>query len=239
MRFALQNSDGVTAVSKFLRDKTLSTYQLDCDIEAIPNFIDTEVYAPRESCKYRELFAPEGEKVMVHTSNFRPVKRVPDVIRTFAEVLKKIPVKLLLIGDGPDRSECETLSRELGIFEHVRFLGKQDALVDILAACDLFVLPSQSESFGLSALEAMSCGLPVISTSIGGIPEVNLHAETGYIAEIGDIDRMARYAIELLTNEAKYAMFSAAARRRAVEVYEKSKIVPLYEAFYEKILAQP
>jgi N-acetyl-alpha-D-glucosaminyl L-malate synthase BshA len=238
MRFALQHSDGVTAVSRFLRDKTLSTYQLDVDIEAIPNFIDSEVYAPRESCRYRELFAPDGQKVIVHTSNFRPVKRVQDVIRTFAKVREQIPARLLLIGDGPDRTDCEVLSRELHVQDDVRFLGKQDALVDILTASDLFMLPSQSESFGLSALEAMSCGLPVISTSIGGIPEVNLHAETGYIAEIGDIDRMARYAVELLTNEARYAMFSNAARRRAVEVFDKSIIVPQYEAYYERILGR-
>jgi L-malate glycosyltransferase len=238
MRFALRHSDGVTAVSRFLRDKTLSTYMLDVEIEAIPNFIDTEVYAPRPSCKYRELFSPNGEKVIVHTSNFRPVKRVQDVIRTFAKVREKLPTKLLLIGDGPDRTECEALCRELGVQDDVRFLGKQDALVDILAACDLFMLPSQSESFGLSALEAMSCGLPVISTSIGGIPEVNLHAETGYIAEIGDVDRMARYAVELFTNDAKYHAFSEAARRRAVNVYDKNIIVPLYEAYYERVLGR-
>ncbi|MFA6232775.1 MAG: N-acetyl-alpha-D-glucosaminyl L-malate synthase BshA [Bacteroidota bacterium] len=238
MKFTLQHSDGVTAVSKFLRDKTLSTYQLDVDIEAIPNFIDTEVYAPRESCRFRELFAPNGEKIIVHTSNFRPVKRVTDVIRTFEKVKKLIPVKLLLIGDGPDRTECESLTRELGVQDDVRFLGKQDALVDILAASDLFMLPSQSESFGLSALEAMSCGLPVISTSIGGIPEVNLHTETGYIAEIGDIDRMSRYAVDLLTNDAKYERFSRAARRRAVEVFDKNIIVPQYEAFYESLFSR-
>lgn len=238
MRFALQNSDGVTAVSRFLRDKTLSTYMLDMDIEAIPNFIDSEVYAPRPSCKYRELFSPNGEKVIVHTSNFRPVKRVQDVIRTFEKVKKQLPAKLLLIGDGPERTDCEALCRELGVQDDVRFLGKQDALVDILGAGDLFMLPSQSESFGLSALEAMSCGLPVISTSIGGIPEVNLHAETGYIAEIGDVDRMARYAVELFTNQAKYDSFSHAARRRAVEVFDKNIIVPQYEAYYERVLGK-
>jgi N-acetyl-alpha-D-glucosaminyl L-malate synthase BshA len=204
----------------------------------IHNFIDSAVYLPKESCKYRELFSPDGEKILVHTSNFRPVKRVTDVIRTFDLVLKQVPSRLLLIGDGPDRSESENLCRELGIFDKVRFLGKQDALADILAASDLFLLPSQSESFGLSALEAMSCGLPVISTSIGGIPEVNLHSRTGYIAEIGDVERMAKYAVELLTNEAKYRVFSEAARRRAVEVFEKNIIVPQYEAFYERILAR-
>ena len=236
MKFTLEHSDGVTAVSNFLREKTLSTYQLDIDIEVIHNFIDTKAYEPKEVCKYRELFSPAGEKILVHTSNFRPVKRVQDVIRTFHQVQKSIPSRLLLIGDGPERSDCENLCRELGLFEQVRFLGKQDALADILAASDLFLLPSQSESFGLSALEAMACGVPVISTSIGGIPEVNIHAQTGYIAEIGDIDRMARYAIELLTNGAKYQSFSTAARERAVKVFDKDIIVPHYERFYERLL---
>jgi len=238
MKFALQNSDGVTAVSNFLRDKTLSTYQLDCEIEVMPNFIDTDAWKPIEACKYREAFAPNGEKILVHTSNFRPVKRVTDVIRTFEIVSKSLPARLLLIGDGPDRSECENLCRELEICDQVRFLGKQDALPDILAASDLFLLPSQSESFGLSALEAMACGLPVISTSIGGIPEVNVHANTGYIAEIGDIDRMAKYAVELLTNDDKYTSFSRAARRRAVEMFDKERIVPMYEDFYTRILSR-
>jgi L-malate glycosyltransferase len=237
MKFALEQSDGVTAVSSFLKEKTLSTYQLDIDIEVIPNFIDPAVYSPREACKYRELFSPDGEKILVHTSNFRPVKRVTDVVHTFNLVQQELPARLLLIGDGPDRSECESLCRELGIFEKVRFLGKQDALADILAASDLFLLPSQSESFGLSALEAMACGLPVISTSIGGIPEVNIHARTGYIAEIGDVQRMAKYAVDLLTNERKYSLFSEAARRRAVSVYDKELIVPMYEDFYKRLLA--
>lgn len=235
-RFSIQESDGVTAVSRFLKEKTLTSYNIDKDIEIIPNFINSTLYAPSASADLRNRIAPNGEKVLCHISNFRPVKRVPDVIRVFKLVRQTFPAKLLLVGDGPDRLECESLSRDLGIADDVRFLGKQDALVEILSASDLFLLPSQSESFGLSALEAMSCGVPVISSSTGGIPEVNIHAETGYISEMGDLDRMARYAIELLTNESKYRNFSTAARKRAVEVYDSALVVPKYEQFYSKIL---
>lgn len=237
MRFSIQQSDGVTAVSRSLKERTLSGYNIEKDIEIIPNFVNTAEFAPMESCEVRKRFAPNGEKILSHVSNFRPVKRVTDVIRIFDMVNKQIPTKLLLIGDGPDRSECEKLSRELGILDHVYFLGKQDALVEILNASDLFLLPSQSESFGLSALEAMSCGVPVISSSTGGIPEVNIHARTGYIAEIGDIERMSKYAVELLNNEAKYKSFSEAARRQAVDTYDSALIIPKYEAFYERVLS--
>jgi N-acetyl-alpha-D-glucosaminyl L-malate synthase BshA len=158
------------------------------------------------------------------------------VIRIFHEVRKKVPSKLILIGDGPERSNCEILVRELDLQKHVRFLGKQLELVPILSAADLFLMPSQSESFGLSALEAMSCGVPVISSSVGGLPELQVHGQTGYIAEIGDIDRMSRYAIELLTNGAKHKLFMEAARRRALE-FEARKIVAMYEEYYEQCLA--
>jgi L-malate glycosyltransferase len=174
--------------------------------------------------------------VLVHVSNFRIVKRVPDVVRIFHEVRKKVPSKLVLVGDGPDRSACELLVRELGIEEHVRFLGKQQELVPILSSSDLMLMPSQSESFGLSALEAMACEVPVISSSVGGLPELQIHGETGFIAEIGDIDRMSRYAIELLTNETKHALFRSAARKRAVEQFDVKIIVPQYERFYTESL---
>jgi L-malate glycosyltransferase len=237
-RFSIMESDGVTTVSRHLKEKTLTSYNIDKDIEIIPNFIHTSEYKPSDSPLFRKHIAPNGEKILVHVSNFRAVKRVPDVIRIYKQVSEKLPAKLLLVGDGPDRSECEKLCRDLGICDGVRFLGKQDALVEILTASDLFILPSQSESFGLSALEAMSCGVPVISSSIGGIPEVNIHAETGYIAELGDVDRMAKYAVELLTHAAKHRKFSEAARRRAVEVFDRDLIVPRYEQYYERILGQ-
>ncbi len=236
MRFTTQHSDGVTAVSKWLKEMTLTTYGIDKEIEVIPNFVDTDLYKPGSAESFRKAIAPNGERILTHISNFRVVKRVPDTIRIFKKVREVMPVKLLLIGDGPDRSECETLARELDVCDDVHFLGKQDAIVEILAASDLFLLPSQSESFGLSALEAMSCGVPVISSSIGGLPEVNIHGKTGYIAELGDVERMAKYAIELLTNDKKYESFSNASRARAVNDYQTSAIVPMYEQLYARLL---
>jgi L-malate glycosyltransferase len=238
MKFSIEQSDGVTAVSQFLKDKTLSNYKIDKDIEVIPNFINKEKYKRKSDCKtdcFKRNFAPKGEKILTHTSNFRPVKRVQDVIKVFAQVNEKIPSRLMLIGDGPERSDCERLCRELNIVELVKFMGKQDSIAQLLSISDLFLIPSQEESFGLAALEALSCGVPVISTSVGGLPELNLHNETGYITTIGDIDRMARYAIELFTNEKKYLLFRENARNRAME-FDEEKIVPVYEKFYEKIL---
>jgi N-acetyl-alpha-D-glucosaminyl L-malate synthase BshA len=235
MKFSIEKSDGVTAVSRFLREKTLTNYNIDKEIEVIPNFVDVQKYRRGPDTELRKLCPNREEKVIVHTSNFRPVKRVPDVIRIFNEVRKKVPSRLILIGDGPDRSLCEHLARELGVAEYVKFLGKQSDFVDILAAADLFLMPSQSESFGLSALEAMACEVPVISSSVGGLPELVLHGETGYIAEMGDIDRMAKYAIELLTNPGKHKLFAAAARRRAME-FESTKIITQYEQYYERVL---
>ena len=236
MKFTIQQSDGVTAVSRFLKEKTLTNYAIDKEIEVIPNFVDTEKFSPKPSEHFRCRFAPKGEKILVHTSNFRSLKRVADTIRVLKEVKEKIPAKLLLVGDGPERAECERLSRELGIAEDVKFLGKQEALVEILSSSDLFLMPSQSESFGLSALEAMSCGLPAITSSVGGLPELNVHAETGFICEMGDIDRMTKYAVDLLTNQQKYTRFSEMARRRAVEQFDSSIIIPKYEAYYESVL---
>jgi L-malate glycosyltransferase len=238
MKFSIEKSDGVTAVSQFLKDKTLSNYKIKKEIEVIPNFIDTKKYHrlnKKENCTCSKVLAPHLEKILIHTSNFRPVKRVKDVIQIFAKVKEKVPSKLILIGDGPERSDCERLCRDLKIFDSVKFMGKQDSIIELLSIADLFLIPSQTESFGLAALEAMSCEVPVISTSVGGLPELNIHNETGYIAEIGDIDRMAKYAVELLTNEKKYSIFSKNARERAID-FEENKIVPVYEAFYEKVL---
>jgi N-acetyl-alpha-D-glucosaminyl L-malate synthase BshA len=237
MKFSIEQSDGVTAVSRFLREKTTTNYGIEKDITVIPNFVDPEKYQRIRCDDIRAKFAPQGEKILVHVSNFRILKRVPDVVKIFSEVRKKVPSKLILVGDGPDRSASELLVRELALQEHVKFLGKQSELVPILSSADLMLMPSQSESFGLSALEAMACEVPVISTSVGGLPELQVHGETGYIAEIGDIDRMARYAVELLTNTQKHALFSAAARSRAVNSFGIEKIVNQYEAYYEQTLA--
>ncbi len=238
VKFSIEESDGVTAVSRFLKEKTLTNYHIDKEIEVIYNFIDSELFKPGCKCNYKKHVAQNGEKLLVHTSNFRPVKRVPDTIKIFDLVRKEIPSKLLLVGDGPDRSECERLVRELNLQKDVVFLGKQDGLQEILSASDLFLMPSQSESFGLSALEAMSCGVPVVSTSVGGLPELVIHNETGYIAEIGDISRMAKYAIDLLSNQKKYAIFSKNSRQRAEIVFNKNNIIPQYLKYYDKILGK-
>lgn len=236
VRFSIEKSDGVTAVSRFLKEKTITNYSCETDIRVIPNFVDTEIFKTIDNGEFRKSIAPGGEKILVHTSNFRPVKRVTDTIRIFQKVQEEIPSKLILIGDGPDRSECERLARQLNLGDKVKFLGKQDGLVEILASSDLFLIPSQSESFGLAALEAMACGLPVISSSVGGLPELVRHNETGFIAEIGDIDRMAKYTLDLLTNKKKYNLFSENSRKRAVNKFDKSKVVPLYEDYYKQIL---
>jgi N-acetyl-alpha-D-glucosaminyl L-malate synthase BshA len=239
MKFSIQKSDGVTAVSSFLKVKTISQYGIDKDIEVIPNFIDIERYrrlSNHETDCLKERFSKNGEKILVHTSNFRPLKRVDDCIRIFNEIRKKIPSKLLLIGDGPERSNSEYLAKDLGIHDDVTFYGNQESFVEILSVADLFLMPSQSESFGLSALEAMACGVPVVSSNAGGLPELNLHGETGYIAEIADVNKMAEYAIELLENKRKYKIFAENARNRAVNLFSVEKIVPLYEQYYEKVL---
>lgn len=240
VKFSIEQSDGITAVSRFLKEKTLTNYSIEKEISVIPNFVDTDVFkkVSINDCAFKKHIAPKGEKILVHTSNFRPVKRVTDTIRVFDIVQKEIPSKLLLVGDGPDRSECERLTRELNLTDNVKFLGKQEALVEILSSSDVFLIPSQSESFGLAALEAMACGLPVISSSVGGLPELVKHNECGFIAEIGDVERMAKYTLDLLTNDKKYEMFSQNARNRTLNNFDKSIVVPMYEQHYKDILEQ-
>jgi N-acetyl-alpha-D-glucosaminyl L-malate synthase BshA len=223
-------------VSRFLKEKTITNYGINKEIEVIPNFVDTELFKRMADTKLRKTIAPNGERILIHISNFRLVKRVTDVIRIFNLVLKKVPSKLVLVGDGPDRSSCENLCRELELGDSVKFLGKQAELVELLSAADLFLMPSQSESFGLSALEAMACEVPVISSSVGGLPELVVHGETGYIAEIGDVERMAKYAIELLSNNTRREMFAKAGRKRAVENFDIDEIVGVYERHYERVL---
>lgn len=239
VKFSIEKSDGVTAVSRHLREKTQTNYGIEKDIRVINNFIDPDEYRRIPDANAKHRLAPNGEKVLVHVSNFRSVKRVADVISIFDIVRKKIPSLLLLVGDGPDRSSCENLARELGIHHLVKFLGKQLELVEILSCGDLFLMPSQSESFGLSALEAMACEVPVISSSVGGLPELVIHNQTGYIAEIGDVERMAKYAVDLLTNESKRMVFAREGRKRAVEVFHVNKIVDEYEQYYHTVLNSP
>jgi N-acetyl-alpha-D-glucosaminyl L-malate synthase BshA len=239
MKFSIEKSDGVTAVSRYLREKTLTNYNIQKEIDVIPNFVDLEEYRRVDDSCVRQKFHLEDKRILVHVSNFRPVKRIQDVIRIFDIVQKKVPSVLILVGDGPERSNCEMLVRELGLQGSVKFLGKQTELKEILSAADLFLMPSQQESFGLSALEAMACEVPVISTSVGGLPELVVHNQTGYIAEIGDVERMAKYAIELLTNESKRVLFAKESRRRAEQMFSLEKIVTEYEQHYEKVMNSP
>lgn len=240
MKFSVQKSDGVTAVSEFLKTKTQSQYEITKDIKVIPNFINLDIYKKIENNEtqcLKERLAKNGEKILVHTSNFRALKRVDDAIRIFKKINDKMPSKLLLIGDGPERSKCEYLAKDLGIDHDVKFYGEQESFTEILSIADLFLMPSQSESFGLSALEAMACGVPVISSNAGGLPELNLHGETGYISEIGDIDKMAEYALRLLEDPKRYKIFSENALDRAKNMFSADKIIPQYEKFYEEILS--
>ena len=233
--FSINQSDGVTAVSNHLRQQTCEQLKIKKEIEVIYNFIDFARFSRPNKEHFRKAIAPEGEKILVHTSNFRKVKRIEDVIQTFEIVQKKIPSKLLLMGDGPERPRMERLCRELGLYEHVRFLGKQDAVEEILAVADLFVIPSANESFGLSALEAMACEVPVISSNAGGLPEVNIHGVTGFLSDIGDVESMGAHSLMLLENEDKLKQFSHNALAQAKK-FDISIILPQYEAYYEEIL---
>ncbi len=235
--FSINKSDGVTAVSEYLKQATFKQFNIDNEIEAIPNFIDFERFTKKNKDHFKKAIAPEGEKILAHVSNFRKVKRVGDVIRVFEKVFEKTPSKLLLIGDGPERKHAEELCREIGLCDEVRFLGKQDAVEELLAVADLFILPSESESFGLAALEAMACEVPVISSNVGGIPEVNIHGVTGFHSELGDVEDMAKNAIDLLTNEDKLETFRKNALKQA-QTFHIDKILPKYENYYHKVIRE-
>lgn len=237
VKFSIEESDGVTAVSQFLKNKTISAHQTNKEIEVIYNFIDTELYKPKKNEDAKLRFAPNREKIIIHTSNFRPVKRVADTIRVLKLVNEVISAKLLLIGDGPDRSECERLVRELKLESYVTFLGKQDGIEELLNLGDVFLLPSETESFGLAALEAMACGVPVICTNIGGLPELNIHNQTGFLTKIGDIETMAKNTIALLKDESKHKQFREACRDRAVSYFNINLIIQKYLNYYNKILS--
>lgn len=236
--FSINQSDGVTAVSSYLREETYRRFDIMKDIRVIPNFIDLKRFKRASKEKFKHLICPKGEKILVHVSNFREVKRVPEVVSVFHRVIQGgVDAKLLLVGDGPDRQRAEQRSRDLGIFDKVKFLGKQDQVEEILSIADLFLIPSGSETFGLAALEAMGCGVPVISSDIGGLPEVNIHGETGYLCKLDDINCMGDYAIKLLTNDVLYKEFSQNAIKRAEE-FELHRIVKIYEEYYQEIREQ-
>ena len=232
--FSINQSNGVTAVSQDLKKETFLSFKITNEIEVIPNFIDLEKFKKQKKDHFKKAICPEGEALIVHTSNFRKVKRIGDVVHIFANIHKEIPSKLLMIGDGPERSKAETLCRELGISDAVRFLGKLEAVEEVLSVADLFLMPSEKESFGLAALEAMACEVPVISTNTGGIPELNVQGVTGFLSNVGDVEDMTRHALFVLDKN-NLPRFKENALKRAKE-FDISRILPLYESYYNKIL---
>lgn len=233
--YSLNQSDGITSVSDSLKQDTYKYFHTNKDIRVIPNFIDFERFSKKPREHFRKAISREGESLIVHTSNFRKVKRVDDVVKVFARIREKIPAKLLLVGDGPERQHIEWLCRELDICDGVSFLGKQDPVEEILSISDLFLLPSETESFGLAALEAMACEVPVVSSNAGGIPELNIDGETGFLCNVGDVDTMAEKAIYILGDQARLKTFKANAKKRALE-FHIDRIVPQYEQYYAEVL---
>ncbi|MFN7312512.1 MAG: N-acetyl-alpha-D-glucosaminyl L-malate synthase BshA [Bacteroidota bacterium] len=232
--YSLNHSDIVTSVSNSLKEDTYKHFKVTKDIRVIPNFIDFDRFSKKPREHFKKAISSQGEKLLVHTSNFRKVKRVDDVVKTFAKVQEKISSKLLLVGDGPERQHIEQLCRDLNLCDKIIFLGKQDPVEEILSVCDLFLMPSETESFGLAALEAMACEVPVISSNAGGIPELNIDGVTGYLCEVGDTETMAKHAIDLLSNEALLLQFKQQAKQRALE-FDINKIVPKYESLYTEV----
>lgn len=232
--FSINQSDGVTAVSEDLKNDTYKHFNITREIKVIPNFIDLEKFQRQRKDHFKMAICPNGEKLIVHTSNFRKVKRVDDVVRIFKKISETIPARLLLVGDGPERGHIEGLCRELGIYDEVRFLGKLEAVEEVLSVADLFLMPSEKESFGLAALEAMACQVPVISSNAGGIPELNVDGVTGFTADIGDVETMTEKALFILGEE-NLDNFKRNALERAKE-FDIDKVLPLYEAHYNQVL---
>ncbi len=233
--FSINQSDGVTTVSDSLRTDTFNHFEIHKEIRVIPNFIDFTRFSLQPKDHFKKAIAPNNERILIHTSNFRRVKRTEDVIHMFHRVLDKISAKLLMVGDGPERNMNEQLCRELGIAEHVRFLGKQDAIEEILSVSDLFIMPSESESFGLAALEAMACRVPVISSNAGGLPELNRDGFCGYMSNVGDVDDMAKNALRILSDDVVLALFKENAYTRAKD-FDLIQILPMYVDHYQHVL---
>ena len=236
-RFAIEKSDGITAVSRYLRDVTIAQFGIRHEIDVVPNFIDAERYRPEAASDWARGFRRGGEALLAHLSNFRPVKRIGDVIEIFDRVLARLPARLLLVGDGPDRALAERLCREKKICDRVHFLGNVTAVETLLPVCDLLLLTSDKESFGLSALEAMACGVPVVGTDAGGLPEVVESGTSGFLRPIGDVEGMSADALAILTDAAGHRRFALAARRRAVEEFPEQRAVERYLEVYERALA--
>jgi N-acetyl-alpha-D-glucosaminyl L-malate synthase BshA len=231
--YSINKSEAITAVSESLKQSTLDLFEVRNDIDVVYNFVDIAAHTTAPNAPFRKSIAPNGEHILVHSSNFRKVKRVQDVVQSFYLISQSIPSKLLLIGDGPERDAIEALCRELHLCDKITFLGKQEAVNEILVNCDLFLLSSETESFGLAALEAMSCGVPVVSTNTGGIPEVNIEGASGYLVEVGDVDKMAQRALQILESEASIMQFRAAAIDRA-RYFSIEKAIDRYKFVYNK-----
>src|SRR5436190_2146045 len=233
--FSINESDAITAVSNNLRDETYKHFKIEKEIEVIVNFVDVSRFNRKPIDAFKKMIAPNGERVLMHASTFRKLKRIPDVIKIFKEVNDKIPSRLMLVGDGPERPAAEDLCRELNLCDEIRFVGKQEQMEDILAIADLFLLPSEYESFGLAALEAMAAGVPVVSTNAGGLKEINIDGETGYMAHVGDVLSMSRKALDILKDDDTLNVFKKKAAEHARK-YDIANIVPLYEKLYERFL---
>ena len=233
--FSINKSDGVTTVSQDLKEDTFKHFDIVNDIKVIPNFIDFTRFSLKPKDHFKKAIAPNNERILVHTSNFRKVKRTQDVIKMFQKIQQKIPSKLLMVGDGPERAYNEQLCRDMGVCDHVRFLGKQDAVEEILSVSDLFLMPSETESFGLAALEAMACKVPIITSNAGGLPELNVNGFCGYMSNVGDVEDMAANAISILESDDVLNQFKENAFKRAQD-FDLKKILPVYIDYYTKVI---
>ena len=238
-RFSILRSQGLTAVSEFLKEETVRDFEVPRDrIDVIPNFIDTEVWRPDKEPCHRSALAPGGEKIVMHISNFRPVKRVEDVVEVFARICEKVDARLVFVGDGPERPRALDRAEELGVRPRILFLGKHASVDELLACADLFLLPSENESFGLAALEAMACGAPVVASNAGGIPEVVTDGETGFLFQAGDVEAMADAGLRILTDETLAKRLSLAGRQDAIDRFSAGAVVPAYERLYQRVLSE-
>lgn len=238
-KFSIEQSDGITAVSQWLKDETYRAFGCTgCEIRVIPNFVDVEAFRPDLEPCHREALARPGEKILMHLSNFRPVKRVRDIVGVAARVFREAPGRLVFVGDGPDRLAAEEEARRSGIADRVVFLGKLETVAEVLRCADVYLLTSETESFGLSALEAMACGVPVVGTRVGGLPEVVESGVTGRLLGVGDLDGMAEAALAYLRDAGAARRAGEAGRARAVELFSADRVVPAYEAYYQDVLAR-
>ena len=237
-RFSIAVSDGITAVSRFLRDETIREFKVDAPIDVIHNFVDSEEFKPSDDCGIKSRLAPQNEKLMIHVSNFRKVKNIPVILEVFSKVRKRLPTRLVLVGDGPEREATERGAHELGISDDVVFMGDQEYIAQILPCADVFILPSEHESFGLAALEAMSCGVPVVGSRVGGLHEVVVDGETGFLCDPHDADCMTELVLSLLTNEPYRREMGGRARERAKREFERDRIVGQYLDVYRRLIAE-